>query len=760
MAALAAVVGASAAVYWPAAHYTAGFWLLCSAVGALAVVARRWHVDLAVSAAACALAMGYAAWAAQAMQAAQQDWRERVAKHPVDELRGHIVGLPDSDAFRTRFVLREATTGQRIRLSWYDDAPALPPGTCWVLRSRLRGAHGSVNAGGFDYEQWLFRERLVGSASVRRGAPCDDDEGAGLDKLRAGVSAAIRSATHTHAGQALIPALVVGDRRGLSDEDWSALRRTGTSHLVAISGLHIGLMALVGYALGAWLWRRSAWLCRRLAAPRAGAVLGLILAAGYAALSGFALPAQRALIMVAVFVACVLAGRGTLAWHALGLAAIAVLLRDPLSPLSPGFWLSFGAVAWIILIARTPIYRDVAAWVRWPLLQLGLSIGLVPLTAVWFGEVSLLGPAVNFVLIPLFSVLVPLLLLAVSLSTVGVTLPLHVLDFSMAGLLSGLHGVGQWSAGALPLAVNWQAAALAVCALLLVVAVRGWGARVLGALLLIPLLTSPADRVHPGEARLDIFDVGQGLAVLVRTAEHALLYDAGPAYRSGFDAGAAIVVPSLRAMGVDQLDRLMVSHGDGDHAGGVAAVRTALPVHDVLGHGGRACTAGQRWTWDGVDFVVLHPTATGLVGNNASCVLRVTNARGVSALLPGDIERSAEAQLLAREVVLQSDVLVLPHHGSSSSSSAVFLDTVQPQLAVASVGYANRWGFPTEPVRGRVQARGAALLSTAHQGQIQIALGDRAAVQRAARVARPRLWRHQPAVAWIANPSPLSSPDD
>lgn len=759
-AALAAIAGASTAVYWPASHHDAAFLALCSVLVVVAGVVRTWRSDAAACVLIAAVAMGHAALAAQSLQDAQTHWRDRAAQTPVDVLRGHVVGLPDREEFRTRFVLRETATGQRVRMGWYDDAPDLQPGQCWQIRGRLREAHGSVNAGGFDYEQWLFRERLVGSASVRGAERCADDRAASLDRLRDSLSKRLRDAATTRAGQALIPALVVGDRRGLSDADWTALRRTGTSHLVAISGLHIGLLAVVGYVLGAWLWRRSAWLCRRLAAPRAGAVLGLALALAYAALSGFALPAQRALIMVAVFVACVLLGRSTLNWHALGLAAIAVLLRDPLAPLAPGFWLSFAAVGWIILIGRAGLYQRAHAWLRWPMLQLGLSLGLVPLTAVWFGEVSLLGPAVNFILIPIFAVFVPLLLLASAALLLGWMLPIQLMGFSAAGLLGLLATLGAWPAGALAVALDWQLALCAGLGLAILFAARSVLARVAGAALLLPLVATSAAQVPAGQARIDVFDVGQGLSVLVRTARHALLYDAGPAYRSGFDAGEAIVLPGLRAMDVRALDLLVISHGDGDHAGGADAVLSGLPVADRLGAGGRPCRAGQRWDWDGVAFDVLHPESDDAQGNNSSCVLRIRSADGMAALLPGDIERSAEAQLLARAATVRSDLLILPHHGSSSSSSAEFLAAVQPRWAVAPAGYANRWGFPTAPVRARLAENDTHLLSTAHQGQLQFDLGAGLQIRRMARADAPRIWRHQPDAAWIANRAHLSSTDD
>lgn len=750
LAAAGAVLGSTAAIYWPDSTYAAEFWWLLLAALGLAAAMLRWRPVWSVALLATVLAAWWSALTVQDRQQSKLEWRERLVQAPVQTLQGHVVGLPESDDRRTRFELSTAGGDHRLRLSWYDSRPRLRPGQCWTLELRLRPAHGAVNAGGFDYEQWLFRRNIVGTGSVRSGKPCGAATGWSLDRLRWDLVRWLDARLATDAGRALIPALLVGDRRGIDDAQWEVLRITGTSHLVAISGLHIGLLAVVGYGLGSWLWRRSAWLCRRLASPRAGALLGLLLAAAYAALSGFALPAQRALLMVAVFVAATWVGRGAQAWHALALAALAVLVLDPLAPLSAGFWLSFGAVAWIILIARRP---PATRWLVWPRVQAALSLGLAPATALWFGAISVIGPVVNLQVIPLFAVLVPMLLASAVLTAIApgaLAWALAVMDHAMAGLWWLLHAASRLPGAMHTVDVALLPAVLAVAGVIVLLIAASWRGRLLALALWVPM-AMPVPDVRPHVLQVDVLDVGQGLAALLRTRSHTVLVDAGPAYPGGFDAGDAIVVPSLRAMGVQTLDALVISHSDGDHAGGADAVAAAYPPGRWLGAGGEPCMAGQAWTWDAVRFEVLHPEGGPHDDNNASCVLRVALPDGQAVLLPGDIERAGEAALLRSGQSLRADVLLLPHHGSNSSSSSAFLAAVAPDLAIASAGFRNRWGFPDHRVRARLLAQDVPLLSTASSGQIGVALDPGKPVRLASRRDRVRrVWRSPPSPAWIS----------
>lgn len=760
LAAIGAVLGSTAAIHWPDSSYAGTFWWLLLAGLGFAAALLRWRPAVAVAALAAVLGGLWSATAVLDRQATKLAWRQTLLAAPVQTVQGHVVGLPDANDRRTRFDLRLDDRNTLIRLGWYDTRPRVRPGQCWQVTARLKPAHGTVNAGGFDYEQWLFREGIAATGSVRSGTHCEGRQHGGIDRWRERLVDGLQARLTTSAARALVPALVVGDRRGIDDEQWAVLRRTGTSHLVAISGLHIGLLAVVGYGLGGWLWRRSAWLCRRLAAPRAGALLGLLFAAGYAALSGFALPAQRALLMVAVFVLATWLGRATQAWHALGLAAIAVLLLDPLAPLSAGFWLSFGAVAWIILIARLPPVRP---WLVWPRVQAALSLGLAPATALWFGAVSVVGPVVNLLVIPLFAVLVPALLLSVAVAAAwpgGLSWALAGMDQAMDGLWWLLSAAAAWPLASWSLQTGVAAAGLAMAGVVLLLRAQRWPARVVAALLWLPLLLPLAPK-PPAPLTVDVLDVGQGLSVLLRTRNHALLVDAGPAFAGGFDAGEAIVVPTLRSLGVRHLDRLLVSHGDGDHAGGAGAVVAAYPGVERLGADGTPCRAGDAWIWDGVRFELLHPPGPPHDDNNQSCVLRVVTPDGQAVLLPGDVESAGESALLASGAALSATLLLLPHHGSNSSSGAAFLAAVSPTVAIASAGFRNRWGFPDPRVRSRVLAQGAQLLSTAGQGQVQVRLGGRTGVQvQRRRKTQRRVWRTPASAAWNPPSPALSSPNE
>lgn len=723
------------------------WWLL----PALAVALPRWPGRLLVL--AFALGAAWAGW--QAGQALEQ--RLPAARDGERAtLTGHIEGLPEADAFRTRFQFVTETVPHRVRVSWYDQAPALAPGDCWRLTLGLSAPHGSLNPGSFDYEGWLWRKRIGATGYVREAEPC----GAGgwtVDRWRQGLSQAINAALDGAPVAALIRALAVGDRGGLGEAQWRVLRRTGTSHLVAISGLHIGLIATLVFLALRWLAPRLPGGAR-VSALSVAAMGAAVAAVGYAALAGFALPTQRALVMTAVVLIAVVLRRRVAPSRLLALAAIAVLALDPFALLAPGFWLSFGAVAWILFLVGGRV--EPPRWRFWLWLQPALVLGLMPLTLYWFGEASLAAPLANGLLIPAFGVVVPLVLAAVLATALAPALGAPLLS-AVAWLLSvGWAGL-EWLAGlplthfALPMpSLPALVAALAGIAVLL--APRGVPARWLGLAGLLPLLLPPATPA-PGDFRLTVLDVGQGLAAVVRTSDHALLFDAGPRFRTGFDAGAALVLPYLRAAGITRLDTAIVSHGDIDHRGGWPAVREGIVVGRVLGAAGRPCRAGQGWRWDGVRFEILHPPPGAWSDNDASCVLRVTGPGG-TALLTGDIERDAEQQLIARAADLAADVVVVPHHGSDSSSTPAFVRRVAPRYAVVAAGWNNRWGFPDPVVAARYRQAGACLLQTGRLGAIRIAVAADGGVgrPRATRLTRRRIWHLPRPPAGCAGPRPLS----
>lgn len=639
---------------------------------------------------------------------------------------GTVTGLPVRDAMRTRFVLEREQSPQRMRLSWYDDAPRLWPGDCVRVRAKLDTPHGSANPGTFDYEAWLWRQRVDAAGYVKQAGDCDRDPRYSVDRLRAFARQRLDAVLADAPMRGMIEALTIGARDAISDEQWRVLRATGTSHLVAISGLHIGLIA-------AWLFMLARWLALRVPgriSPRGVAAVAALTGAGlYAALAGFALPTQRALAMVAAGLFAVVAMRDFAPSRVLAMAAIGVVLWQPDAVIAPGFWLSFGAVAWIIYLAPFRGRSQVVGLAR---LQIGLVAGLMPLTFLWFGQGSLVAPVVNALLIPLAGLLVPLLLLLTFLTLAWPVLGTPLLT-GVAHLMAlgwpALVAIADWPLAQLDIAaVGPWAAGLALIGMAWLMAPSGLPGRWTGFVLLLPAVIGwlPASgTMSPGHYRLTVLDVGQGLAVVVRTANHTLLFDTGPAFRTGFDAGEAIVVPYMRHIRRTRIDKLVISHGDLDHAGGAAAVVKALTVEQGLGAGSNnPCWAGQHWRWDGVDFSFLYPTPRDIARatnrNAHSCVLRIASAAG-STLLTGDLEASGEQRLVERHArAIDVDVLMVGHHGSVSSSSPAFVAAVSPRHALISAGWHNRWGFPVPEVVSRLDKAGAALANTADSGALDI----------------------------------------
>lgn len=626
----------------------------------------------------------------------------------------------------------------RIRLAWYGEAPRLRAGESWRLTVRLRRPRGFHNPGGFDYAGWLFRER-VGAAGYIRTASTNRRLDDGLARLalqpvRQRLADALAAAHIAGEARGVIAALTLGERSGVPVERSETLRRTGTAHLLAISGLHVGLVAALSFLLFRSVWTRSERLTTLLAADRAAAAFSLPAAALYAALAGFGLPTQRALLMLGLFIAARLLGRAVSPERILLLALGGVTLHDPLALGAIGLWLSFTAVAVILYVASGRLAGG-GIWVRWGRLHVALALGLAPLLALGFGQVSLVAPLANVVAVPLVGTLIVPLALAGTLLLPGLPLLgeplLELVALLLRGLWVWLDWLVAWPWAALPLPapVPWVAlaAGLACVALL---APRGVSLRLPGAALLMALAVWRPAGPPAGEAWITVLDVGQGLAVTVRTAHHLLLFDAGPRYSARFDAGSAIVAPFLRAAGLRRIDALVVSHGDLDHRGGVAALVARFEITRTYVGGGQPetdgatrCDVSQAWRWDGVAFAFLHPPSGAVeTGNNASCVLRVT-AGGRSVLLTGDIEAGTEQALLARHPgQLHADVVQVPHHGSRTSSTPAFVAAVGARVAVVSVGHRNRFGLPVPGVLARYLAAGAVIHDTAAAGAIEVRL--------------------------------------
>jgi competence protein ComEC len=551
-----------------------------------------------------------------------------------------------------------------------------------------------------------------------------------------------------------VRALALGDTRALDDVDWEQLRATGVTHLIAISGFHVGLVAGFLALLVSLLWRSWPALGRSLPRPHAAAIAGLLGALGYAAVAGFALPTVRTVLMIGIVVGARLARRAQRAVDALALAAIAVLLVDPLSVLAPGFWLSFVGVAWLLWCLphgggkawRTVLHEFFSA-------QAVATIGLLPLGAVLFGQASLAGPIANIVAIPWWSlVVVPLALSGTALEA------LHAGWGTWAWRLASWTFDLSWplfqALAASPLALFWLpqpawfALPLALIGGFWLLLPRGVPGKSLALLLWLPLLWPQRGLPDRGEVELQVIDVGQGLSVLVRTTHHTLLYDTGPAVLDGFDAGESAVVPTLHALGVRRLDVITISHGDNDHAGGFAAVARAFPPSLALTPDGapplprgRACRAGSSWQWDGVSFRFLHPPRFfPYLGNEAGCVLRVESAHGV-ALLPADIGEVIESMLLHRDASdLRADVVLMPHHGSGGSSTPDFVAATGARFAIASSGYDNRFRHPRPEVVERWGGAGAQVINTADTGAVRVRMLASGVAVEQERDIRPRSW--------------------
>ena len=650
-----------------------------------------------------------------------------------------------------------------IRLSWPEPAAGADPmgsgrtvpraGEAWRLPVRLRQPHGLVNPGGFDAELWLFEQGIgaVGTVrgtlpgqAVRLGAPRPWHPLEWLDHLRQRWRDHILLSSPSPQAAGLLAALAVGDQGAIGEQDWELYRRTGVAHLVSISGSHITLFAALAIALVGRLWRRSPLLCLWLPAPVAGRWGGLVLATLYALLAGWGVPAQRTVWMLGGAVLLRSLGAPWPGWALCAVAAAGTVAVDPWALLQPGFWLSFLAVLMLLGMegggaspvdepadedadqeaarGRRSAWRGLSQALK---VQWRITLGLAPLSLVLFGQVSLVGLPANLLAVPWVTwVVTPLALLGTLWS------PLWQLA---AGAIEPLQAWLQWLGG-------WPMAAWSVPAAGLgtvVLAVLGgcllslplpWRLRALSALLCLPLLLVPAPRPAPGRFELLAADVGQGSAVLIRTAHHLLIHDAGPRYGADSDAGRKVLVPLLQTLGERRVDELALSHRDTDHVGGAQALIDALPVvrlraslapgHPLLGQVAdtRVCLAGQQWSWDGVDFRVLHPFHAAQpdeASNAQSCVIQVRDAQGHSALLTGDVELAQEAALVQRwGESLRSEVLIVPHHGSHTSSGEAFLAAVAPRVAVMQVGYRNRFGHPHPEISDRYVQKSITVVRT------------------------------------------------
>ncbi len=653
---------------------------------------------------------------------------------------------------------------RRLRLAWYDasDRPRL--GERWRFVARLRRPRGNRNPGGFDYAGWLHRQRIGASGYVLEGERLSAVVRRPGSRLRRQLVERVEALLPADDARAALLAIGVGARHGMTPDAWRRYAVTGTSHLMAISGLHVGLAAAAAGFLAWGLLGLLASMAGRIA-PRMnlrdlGLLCALPAAAGYAALAGFAVPAQRALLTATLAALLWLARRPPRPATALAGIAVLVVLADPLAVLAPGFWLSFGAVAVLLAAARQTGPAPAGAPGRTAIrlrelgiLQLALLLGLFPLTAALFARAAWLAPLTNLLVLPVFSaVTVPSALLGLLLggpaAAAGDAL-LWLSWYSLRMLLAVLDALAALPASELRLAAPEGAARLLyLLPLTWVLLPPGFPGRYLAWLAFAAALVERPASPPATCFDLHTLDVGQGLAMVIRTESRTLLFDTGPDYRGGGSAAERVILPFLRDRGIARIDRLVVSHADSDHAGGVGVLLRELSVADVVageelppGLPHRPCRRGERWHWDGVDFSILHPAAAGAGGNDASCVLQAASGTD-RALLTGDIGARVERLLAVRGELLPAALVQVPHHGSRSSSTEAFVTALAADTALVSAGYRNRWGFPKEDVTARWRAGGAEVFTTAESGAIhhRVCAGEGAVLVGEHRLAARRYW--------------------
>lgn len=665
---------------------------------------------------------------------------------------GQVIGLPKvnesaTSLARQRFDLKvkqlvlpgddnSAAAVKQIRINWYQTRTLVTPGEIWRFKVRLKRPHGLANPGGFDYESWLVRRGINATGYVRKDTWNKRLEAAGfrapIDRARFFLYQRLQSLSE-YRYPGILLALLMGERSALTNELWQTFSATGTNHLFVISGLHVGFVALCSYFLARLLTRIVVIGAPVIAAQQVAAIFAILVSAGYCALAGFALPTQRALIMLAVMMSGKVLKRRIRIGDSFILALLLVLFWDPLACRSMGFWLSFGAVG-ILISGCAGRTGQTGLWWRWGRPQWVIFVGFIPFLLVFFSQFSLISPLVNSFAIPVVGLLVvPLCLLG------GVLLPIteglsewmfQVADFCLGLLVPILQWMAHWPLAQVQLNPSMLAIALAGCGVLLLLAPTGLPARWLAVCLFLPLLIDDREQPPDGGYKITVFDVGQGTSVLLETSNHRLLYDVGPGYSESFNSAGTVLLPFFQRAHIRYVDRIVVSHSDNDHAGSLPYLISALEFGDIIPGAPLqgmentrmdSCQSGRVWQWDGVLFQLMQADRSAWTNqNNRSCVLRVDNGR-VSFLLTGDIEAVAE-QSLVRQFGsrLASNILLAPHHGSRTSSSGPFLREVSPELAVFTAGYRNRFGHPKSDILNRYHRLGIGTLDTIRSGAITI----------------------------------------
>ncbi|MEY3182205.1 MAG: hypothetical protein RLZ35_190 [Pseudomonadota bacterium] len=738
------------------------------------------------------------------LNAAYDVHKQAIPNHLVGKpliVEGQIVGIP---VVTDRYAQFEFQVYQlpdqpkawpypgKVSLIWYwknrqandsDQLPILMPGDRHILSVSLKKPRGLSNPGSFDTEKQFFIRHIVAEGKVIKWHPDVLSKKAwhlkdSIDRYRVILKQKLEVLSQSYPYQGILEALTIGIKDKISHDEWALFQKTGTAHLMSISGLHIGLIAGFCFYLGFFVWARGApaiWL-HRIPAPMIGAYSSIAGAFVYALLSGFSVPTQRAFVMVCCAMVGILMRRNISSWRLYGIALLVVLLIDPLATLSIGFWLSFGAVA-VILYGMQNRLKPSGLWWKYGRIQWIVFIGLFPLSAYGFQGVSLISPLANMLAIPWVSfVTVPFALLGVLMSPIQDSIAhicLHIASLSLSGLLSVLSIMSNspihfWTFPVIESMIPLVCGLVGIVILLLPKGIPG---RWLGLLWLLPLLIVKSASPEMGHARVTILDVGQGLATVVSTKNHLLIFDTGAPLGKNSDMGARVILPYLSTIHFGKpIDRIIVSHVDSDHAGGLVSLLKSSHVKHImtsepqvlkerLAHRHEldsihlppidVCHTHQAWDWDGVHFEILHPVDPSVISkrNNRSCVLSVSVGKQ-RILMTGDIEASVERRLIRSAVrhKLPASVMVVPHHGSKTSSDMGFIRQVNPAYAVVSTGYMNRYGHPKAAIMERYKHLGIKWLDTTTSGAVTFYLEpDRLHVQ------QPDEYRARHRKIWLSN---------
>jgi competence protein ComEC len=666
--------------------------------------------------------------------------------------KGRILTIPEnhSDAVRFDFLIQKLETSipirypisVRIKGYFYKNSNVLTDfkkGDIWQFALRLRRPRAFWNPGSFDYQAELFQQNICAIGYLLEKFPLHLIQRANayysIDNLRQKITAKVKKALQDYPLLGLISALTTGIRCEITDEQWQVMRGTGTNHLFAISGLHLAFIAGIIYWVVRFICCRIPYATLYIPAPKMASALTLLSAIFYSALAGFAIPTQRALLMLSAFSLAIIKRRYLTSWHSFHLALLIILIIEPFAVLSASFWLSFTAVILIFYAVLNRI-KPLKNWRAWCRIQLTVSLGLIPLSLLFFHQISWISFAANLIAIPSIGFLVlPFSLLGSLLSLVSPVLGNPILIFAeqllelLWKLLNFFSEIpfAQYYAY---LSNRWILVSSLV-GILLLLAPKGMPTRCLGFFWILPLFFGESQRPQYGDIWIHLLDVGQGLASVVRTQHHVLIYDTGPRLSPSFDAGKLVILPFLQTIGVQKVNLMVISHGDNDHSGGAMIILKQIQVDKVLSSIPKKflpkivnlCEEKMHWQWDGISFEILYPPMNHhYLGNNSSCVLKISN-HSQSILLVGDIEKAAENYLVhVKQKELLSTVLVVPHHGSKTSSSIEFLNHVQPAYALFPTGFHNRFKFPHKIVLNRYERLGSKIYNTAMVGTITLKL--------------------------------------